>query len=213
MGGFQTARQLNNKLQGPRRLKKDPLTQTSINTFFANGAAMDGVRIKEEPQDDNNPSSNSSDKRPAADSIDSSSSKRAKIDKTPVKIKIEPVETHPDEPGSGDDTDDESNHQIPVVKKEHPDDPDSGDNTDDESNHQLPVVKQENPDDPGSGNETADENDFVLQTEKGQDSDADTQHGSDAETDETHPPIKRERIETEEFDRGNVDVAGDVPGK
>lgn len=34
--GFQTARQFHNKLKEPRRLKKDSLAQTSINSFFVN---------------------------------------------------------------------------------------------------------------------------------------------------------------------------------
>lgn len=39
---FQTARQVNNKLKEPRRLKKDPMAQTSINAFFTKQDKRDG---------------------------------------------------------------------------------------------------------------------------------------------------------------------------
>lgn len=52
---FQTARQVNNKLKEPRRLKKDTMAQMSINTFFAKKDKTDTdheeplVRVKQEP--------------------------------------------------------------------------------------------------------------------------------------------------------------------
>lgn len=39
---FQTARQVNNRLKEPRRLKKDPMAQTSINAFFTKQDKSDG---------------------------------------------------------------------------------------------------------------------------------------------------------------------------
>lgn len=39
---FQTARQVNNRLKEPRRLKKDTMAQTSINTFFIKKEKPDG---------------------------------------------------------------------------------------------------------------------------------------------------------------------------
>lgn len=43
---FQTARQVNNKLKEPRRLKKDTMAQTSINAFFTKKDKKDGDDVK-----------------------------------------------------------------------------------------------------------------------------------------------------------------------
>lgn len=77
--GFQTARQINNKLKEPNRMKKDPLTQMSINSFFSTAA------IKREPPDehvDNN------------ENEVGQQAKRRKVDENSgVRIKSEPMET------------------------------------------------------------------------------------------------------------------------
>lgn len=59
-GGFQTAKQVHerNKLKEPRRMKKDPLSQTSINSFFgkkdkpSSSVDMENVNVKKEPIDE-----------------------------------------------------------------------------------------------------------------------------------------------------------------
>lgn len=76
--GFRTARQLNNKLKEPNRMKKDPLTQMSINSFFSNAS------IKREPQDnDENEEENIQD------------AKRRKVEETAqIRVKGEPIDTN-----------------------------------------------------------------------------------------------------------------------
>lgn len=80
--GFQTARQINNKLKEPNRMKKDPLTQTSINSFFSPNKG------RRETEDNMNFDQN--------DSEPSQSAKRRKVshsnDYVNVKVKSEPID-------------------------------------------------------------------------------------------------------------------------
>lgn len=119
-GGFQTARQLNNKFQEPRRLKKDPLTQTSINKFFSSGENMDGVRVKKEIE--NNYDNSGSEKR-LADQTAQNSPKRAKKDENPnekpptIKTELSDAqvkEEAEDEEGMDSDTATEYGDDVPA---------------------------------------------------------------------------------------------------
>lgn len=80
--GFQTARQINNKLKEPNRMKKDPLTQMSINSFFTASS------IKREPEDnvDNNEN----------EVNNAQQAKRRKVEIEPVRVKDEPMDTTDD---------------------------------------------------------------------------------------------------------------------
>lgn len=80
--GFQTARQINNKLKEPNRMKKDPLTQMSINSFFTASS------IKREPEDnvDNNEN----------EVNNAQQAKRRKVENEPVRVKAEPMDTTDD---------------------------------------------------------------------------------------------------------------------
>lgn len=115
--GFQTARQINNKLKEPNRMKKDPLTQTSINSFFFAGTN------KREPED--NMVSNQNEQNY------SQNAKRRKVSDsnnyTNVTIKSEPI----DEPMDDDLTD--TFHGAKQKIKTEPPEFDSDNDTDKES--------------------------------------------------------------------------------
>ncbi|XP_031625684.1 ATP-dependent DNA helicase Q-like 3 [Contarinia nasturtii] len=79
--GFQTARQINNKLRETNRMKKDPLTQMSINSFFSTAS------IKREPEEDN-----VDDNQNGLEN--SQPAKRRKVDIEAPRIKTEPMDTN-----------------------------------------------------------------------------------------------------------------------
>lgn len=81
--GFQTARQINNKLKEPNRMKKDPLTQMSMNSYFTAASS-----IKREPEDnvDNNEN----------EVNNAQQAKRRKLENEAVPVKAEPMDTTDD---------------------------------------------------------------------------------------------------------------------
>lgn len=107
--GFQTARQLNNKLKEPNRMKKDLLTQMSINSFFSASA------IKREPEDND-----------AYQNQTAQNAKKRKIENAEVMVKSEPMDTEQSE---------STTQQVNV--KPEPEDYDSDANTEAESDDDV----------------------------------------------------------------------------
>lgn len=122
--GFQTARQINNKLREPKRMKKDPLTQVTINTFFSPS------KNKREPEEVMNSGADEKSQQP----------KRRKVDEpnvAEIRIKPEPI----DETFDGDATVPIGNTEESVNCKSEPLDygSDSGTEKDSDDEEELTI--------------------------------------------------------------------------
>lgn len=111
--GFQTARQISNKLQEPRRLKKNPLAQPSINKFFL--ASTMPINIKKEP-DEQEMEWQTNEKRQTDDLNDKNPTKRRKVEVQRGNFSVETEQVHTvnvkQEPNdSNGETDDESDDE------------------------------------------------------------------------------------------------------
>lgn len=181
--GFQTARQLNNKLKEPNRMKKDPLTQMSINSFFSAAA------IKREPQDDSFDENQSTDQ--------SHDAKRRKINDE-IHVKSEPIE--PNEPS-------EHVEQQVNVKNEPDYDSDAGteradDSDDDMAESDIPMDNQMEPMDVPEDVPMMSMHNIKDEPMDGPHSDVDTDEPSDNEDDTLNDenqatqrrPIKQEPL-------------------
>lgn len=99
--GFQTARQINNKLKEPNRMKKDPLTQMSINSFFS------AASIKREPEDRVNDNENEVENAQQA--------KRRRVENEGVTIKTEPIDST--ESVEAPEPMETTDHELPIKIK------------------------------------------------------------------------------------------------
>lgn len=139
--GFQTAAQIKNNLKEPRRLKKDPLTQTSINSFFVK--SPEGNNKHPTGQRETTATCTSSAETSVNSPKEIEMENRSESDR-PVTIKMEPMDYSEDSP-STEEQNSHQNEEAPVKNEPHSESSDNDTDAASEDEEEEPTTKTDKP--------------------------------------------------------------------